>query len=62
MTLKVRLTEADSVRMLACRALAGLARSETVRQIIGKLPIVTDGILQSKLMFGVGGKVCDLEL
>lgn len=33
---------------MACRALAGLARSETVRQIISKLPLFTNGQLQSE--------------
>ncbi|BES99825.1 LisH [Nesidiocoris tenuis] len=45
--LKAPLTDADSVRSLACQAMAGLARSETVRQIIGKLPLFTTGQLQS---------------
>uniref|UniRef100_A0A146LRX2 DDB1-and CUL4-associated factor-like 1 n=1 Tax=Lygus hesperus TaxID=30085 RepID=A0A146LRX2_LYGHE len=45
--LKVPITDADSIRGLACQALAGLARSETVRQIIGKLPLFTTGQLQS---------------
>ena len=31
---------------MACRALAGLARSETVRQIISKLPLFVNGQLQ----------------
>ena len=35
------------MRGMACRALAGLARSETVRQIISKLPLFTNGQLQS---------------
>lgn len=49
MTVKTPITDADSIRALACRALAGLARSETVKQIIGKLPLFTSGQLQSKL-------------
>lgn len=47
MTVKTPITDADSIRALACRALAGLARSETVKQIIGKLPLFTSGQLQS---------------
>lgn len=45
------ITDADSIRGLACQALAGLARSETVRQIISKLPLFTTGQLQSKFSF-----------
>src|SRR6266487_787862 len=44
---KAPITDADSIRALACKALCGLARSETVRQIIGKLPLFTVGQLQS---------------
>ncbi|XP_034255066.1 DDB1- and CUL4-associated factor 1 isoform X2 [Thrips palmi] len=47
MTVKTPITDADSIRALACRALAGLARSETVKQIIGKLPLFISGQLQS---------------
>ncbi|CAL1260932.1 unnamed protein product [Larinioides sclopetarius] len=42
---KTPLTDADSIRALACQALCGLARSETVKQIISKLPLITDGQL-----------------
>lgn len=49
MNVKTPITDADSMRTLACKALAGLARSETVRQILSKLPIFTNGQLQSKL-------------
>jgi hypothetical protein len=45
---KGRLTDADSLRMLSCHALAGLARSDTVKQIISNLPLLTTGQLQSK--------------
>lgn len=48
MMVKTPITHADSIRELACRALAGLARSETVRQIISKLPLFTNGLLQGK--------------
>ncbi|XP_065215830.1 protein mahjong isoform X2 [Planococcus citri] len=47
MTIKTPITDADAIRALACQALAGLARSETVRQIISKLPLFTTGQLQS---------------
>lgn len=47
MTVKTPITDADSIRALSCRALAGLARSETVKQIIGKLPLFTSGQLQN---------------
>ncbi|XP_044588564.1 protein mahjong isoform X2 [Cotesia glomerata] len=47
MMVKTPITDADSIRALACRALAGLARSEKVRQIIGKLSMFTGGQLQS---------------
>ncbi|XP_070545766.1 DDB1- and CUL4-associated factor 1-like [Ptychodera flava] len=43
---KTPITEADAIRALACRALCGLARSETVKQIISKLPLFTHGQLQ----------------
>ncbi|XP_032678323.1 protein mahjong isoform X1 [Odontomachus brunneus] len=47
MMVKTPITDADSIRALACRALAGLARSEKVKQIISKLPMFTDGQIQS---------------
>lgn len=47
MEIKVPITDADCIRGLACRAMAGLARSETVRQIISKLPIFANGLLQN---------------
>ncbi|CAB3371680.1 Hypothetical predicted protein [Cloeon dipterum] len=43
---KGRLTDADSLRMLAGQALAGLARSDTIKQIISNLPLLTSGQLQ----------------
>ncbi|CAG2061379.1 unnamed protein product, partial [Timema podura] len=46
MMMKTPITDADSIRALACRALAGLSRSETVRQIVSKLPLFTNGQLQ----------------
>lgn len=46
MMVKTPITDADCIRGMACRALAGLARSETVRQIISKLPLFVNGQLQ----------------
>lgn len=46
MTVKTPITDADYIRGMACRALAGLARSETVRQIVSKLPLFVNGELQ----------------
>ena len=43
---KTPLTDADSIRALACRALVGLARSPAARQIMSKLPIFANGELQ----------------
>lgn len=48
MNVKTPITDADTIRTLACKALAGLARSETVRQILSKLPMFTNGQLQSE--------------
>ncbi|XP_077295006.1 lisH and WD40 domain-containing protein mahjong [Arctopsyche grandis] len=47
MLVKSPITDADCIRGLACRALAGLARCPTVRQIISKLPLFTTGQIQS---------------
>ncbi|XP_055715205.1 protein mahjong isoform X2 [Phlebotomus papatasi] len=47
MQIKAPITDADCIRGMACRALAGLARSDTVKQIISKLPLFTNGQLQS---------------
>ncbi|XP_053623270.1 protein mahjong [Plodia interpunctella] len=46
MLVKSPITDADRLRGLACRALAGLARCVTVRQIISKLPLFTTGQIQ----------------
>ncbi|CAG2112664.1 unnamed protein product [Medioppia subpectinata] len=46
MMVKTPITDADSIRALSCKALCGLARSETVRQIISKLPLFTNGQIQ----------------
>lgn len=42
------ITDADCIRGLACRALVGLSRNDTARQIMSKLPIFTSGQLQCK--------------
>ncbi|KAH9512613.1 DDB1- and CUL4-associated factor 1 [Bulinus truncatus] len=47
MNVKTPLIDADQMRMLACKALVGMSRSETIRQIIGKLPPLNNGHLQS---------------
>lgn len=47
MNCKTPITDADAIRMLACKGLAGLARCETVRQIVSKLPLFTSGELQN---------------
>lgn len=47
MNVKTPITDADCIRTLACKALAGLARSDTVRQIVSKLPLFTNGQLQN---------------
>ncbi|VDM37858.1 unnamed protein product [Toxocara canis] len=39
------ITEADALRAVACRALNGLARSENVRQILSKLPLISNNEL-----------------
>lgn len=48
MTIETPITDSDALRGLASRALAGLARSESVRQILSKLPLFNNGQLQSK--------------
>ncbi|XP_071052428.1 protein mahjong [Onthophagus taurus] len=47
MNTKTPITDADCIRTLACKALAGLARSDTARQIISKLSMFTNGHLQT---------------
>ncbi|GBP38185.1 Protein mahjong [Eumeta japonica] len=47
MMVKSPITDADRIRGLACRALAGLARCPTVRQIISKLPLFTTSQIQN---------------
>ncbi|KAL8603740.1 hypothetical protein ACOMHN_024356 [Nucella lapillus] len=46
-TVKTPITEADTIRCLACRALVGLSRSESVKQILSKLTLVNSGALQN---------------
>lgn len=46
LTVKMPITDADQIRALACKALVGLARSSTVRQIISKLPLFSSGHIQ----------------
>ena len=43
---KTPLSEADAIRSLACRALNGLSRCATVRQIISKMPLIANNELQ----------------
>ncbi|KAL4655686.1 protein VPRBP-like [Arapaima gigas] len=46
LTVKMPITDADQIRTLACRALAGLSRSASVRQIISKLPLFSSSQIQ----------------
>lgn len=57
MNIKTPITDADCIRTLACKALAGLARSETVRQIVSKLPLFTSGQLQSEFLTSKGESI-----
>lgn len=47
LTVKMPITDADQIRALACKALVGLARSASVRQIISKLPLFSSGQIQT---------------
>lgn len=47
LTTKSPITHADKIRLLACKALCGLARSEIIQQILVKLAIFTSGQLQT---------------
>jgi len=47
MTYNTPITDIYGIRGLASHALAGLARCESVRQIISKLPLFNSGQLQS---------------
>nr|XP_014341962.1 PREDICTED: protein VPRBP isoform X2 [Latimeria chalumnae] len=46
LTIKMPITDADQIRVLACKALVGLSRSSTVKQIISKLPLFSSGQIQ----------------
>ncbi|XP_006631057.2 DDB1- and CUL4-associated factor 1 isoform X1 [Lepisosteus oculatus] len=46
LTVKMPITDADQIRALACKALVGLSRSGTVKQIISKLPLFSSGQIQ----------------
>lgn len=46
LTIKTPITHADKIRLLACKALCGMARSETIKQILVKLTIFISGQLQ----------------
>ncbi|XP_077571091.1 ddb1 and cul4 associated factor 1 [Stigmatopora nigra] len=46
LTVKMPITDADQIRALACKALVGLSRSTSVRQIISKLPLFSSGHIQ----------------
>ncbi|KAJ6646160.1 Protein mahjong, partial [Pseudolycoriella hygida] len=48
--IKTPITDADCIRGMACRALIGLARSETFRQDIGKFRLLTKEKLQSLMI------------
>ncbi|XP_078596446.1 DDB1- and CUL4-associated factor 1-like isoform X1 [Branchiostoma floridae x Branchiostoma japonicum] len=45
-TVKSPITDADEIRAMACRALCGLARCDTVKQIISKLQLFSSGEMQ----------------
>ncbi|UYV76206.1 VPRBP [Cordylochernes scorpioides] len=49
LSVETPITDADEIRCLACKALCGLSRCETVRQIMSKLPLFTSGQLQGQL-------------
>ncbi|XP_078517401.1 DDB1- and CUL4-associated factor 1 isoform X1 [Lissotriton helveticus] len=46
LSIKMPITDADQIRALACKALMGLSRSTTVRQIISKLPLFSSSHIQ----------------
>src|SRR5437588_830233 len=47
MLMKAPILEADALRALACKALVGLSRSDEIGQVIQKLPLFTNGMLQT---------------
>ncbi|CAH2312559.1 DDB1- and CUL4-associated factor 1 isoform X2 [Pelobates cultripes] len=46
LSVKMPITDADQIRALACKALVGLSRSSSVRQIISKLPLFSSSQIQ----------------
>uniref|UniRef100_A0A158R6C1 LisH domain-containing protein n=1 Tax=Syphacia muris TaxID=451379 RepID=A0A158R6C1_9BILA len=44
------ITSADALRAIACRALNGLARSESIRQILSKMPLIANNELHGLLL------------
>ncbi|XP_040214679.1 DDB1- and CUL4-associated factor 1 isoform X1 [Rana temporaria] len=46
LSVKMPITDADQIRALACKALVGLSRSGSVRQIISKLPLFSSSQIQ----------------
>uniref|UniRef100_A0A6I8SXT2 DDB1- and CUL4-associated factor 1 n=1 Tax=Xenopus tropicalis TaxID=8364 RepID=A0A6I8SXT2_XENTR len=46
LSVKMPITDADQIRALACKALVGLSRSTSVRQIISKLPLFSSSQIQ----------------
>uniref|UniRef100_A0ACB8EI34 DDB1- and CUL4-associated factor 1 n=1 Tax=Sphaerodactylus townsendi TaxID=933632 RepID=A0ACB8EI34_9SAUR len=46
LSVKMPITDADQIRAFACKALVGLSRSSTVRQIISKLPLFSSCQIQ----------------
>ncbi|CAK9290811.1 unnamed protein product, partial [Gordionus sp. m RMFG-2023] len=46
LTIRTPITDADEIRYLACKALCGLLKSDTVLQIMSKLPLFNNGQFQ----------------
>lgn len=44
---KTPITDADSIRALACWCLSGLARYKQVRQVLQQLPLIRSGLIQN---------------
>ncbi|KAK2548824.1 DDB1- and CUL4-associated factor 1 [Acropora cervicornis] len=61
--MKESLVDADCIRALACKALCGLARSDEIRQVMGKLQIFNCGELQILMLEpAIEGKATDHAL
>ncbi|XP_074608970.1 DDB1- and CUL4-associated factor 1-like isoform X1 [Acropora palmata] len=61
--MKKSLVDADCIRALACKALCGLARSDEIRQVMGKLQIFNSGELQILMLEpAIEGKATDHAL